>query len=284
MQINILTVFESEKREWKKIISYLKRKKIGVYTVFSAREVYETIKTEPINIILCEYHLLKIKTSAFLKKIKTIKPDVELVFLSKGATLSNAIDAMKDGAYDFYEIPVKPRLLITVIEKAIEKQSLFLEKIELEKRIKGMLDIENLVGRSKPMQYVINLISSVAPKNASVLITGETGTGKELIARGIHNRSNRNEKILVKVNCSAIPSGLIESELFGHEKGAFTGAVSKRIGRFELAEGGTMEPEVRVAHAFERFAPGRGGVVLRGRGAGGTKGAGWLSIKGSFPA
>ena len=240
MQINILTVFERKKPEWKKIISYLKRKKMGIYTVFSAREVYEILRIEPINIILCEYHLLKIKHSAFLKKIKTIKPDVELVFLSEGATLSNAIDAMKDGAYDFYEIPVKPRLLTTVIAKAIEKQLLFMEKVELEKKVRGMFNFGDIHGRSKPMQYVINLISSIAPKNTNALITGETGTGKEMVAKSIHFNSPRASKPFIKVNCGAFNEGVLESEIFGHEKGAFTGAIMKRVGRFELADEGTI--------------------------------------------
>ncbi|MHC4138394.1 MAG: sigma-54-dependent transcriptional regulator [Planctomycetota bacterium] len=240
MRINILTVFESKKLEWEKIISYLKRKKIGVYSVFSARDVYEMLKIEPINIILCEYHLLKIKTSTFLKKIKMIKPDVELIFLSEGATLSNAIDAMKDGAYDFYEIPVKPRLLATVIEKAIEKQLLFLENIELEKKVRGMFNFDDIHGRSKPMQSVINLISSIAPKNTNALITGETGTGKEMVAKSIHFNSSRASKSFIKVNCGAFNEGVLESEIFGHEKGAFTGAIIKRVGRFELADGGTI--------------------------------------------
>jgi DNA-binding NtrC family response regulator len=240
MQINILTVCEKEKSEWKKIISYLKRKKINIYKAFSVDEAYKILKNYPINIILSDFHILKIKTSTFLKKIKKIKPDVELIFLSESPTLSNAIDAMKDGAYDFYEIPVKPRLLTTVIEKAIEKQLLFLEKLELEKKVKGMFNFGNLQGRSKPMQYVINLVSSVASKNANILITGETGTGKEMVAQAIHFNSQRASKPFIKINCGAFNEGVLESELFGHEKGAFTGAIIKRVGRFELANEGTI--------------------------------------------
>jgi len=240
MQINILTVFDNKRSEWEKIINHLRKKKMYVHMVSTVNEAYKILKSEPINIILSDYHLPKIKTLAFLNKIKTIRPDVELIFLSENATLSNAINTMKDGAYDFYELPVKPRLLATVIEKAIEKQLLFLEKIELEKKVKGMFNLENMVGRSKPMQYVINLISSVAPKNASVLITGETGTGKEMVAKAIHYNSPRSSKPFIKVNCGAFNEGVLESEIFGHEKGSFTGAITKRIGRFELADDGTI--------------------------------------------
>jgi len=240
MQTNILTVFEEGKPEWEKIIKYLRKKKMYVYTVSTVNEAYKKLKREPINIILSDYHLQKIKILTFLNKIKTIRPDVELIFLSDNATLSNAIDAMRGGAYDFYELPVKPRLLTTVIEKAIEKQLLFLEKVELEKKVKGMFNYDNMVGRSKKMQYVIDLISSVASKNASVLITGETGTGKEMVAKAIHYNSSYASKPFIKVNCGAFNEGVLESEIFGHEKGSFTGAITKRIGRFELANEGTM--------------------------------------------
>ena len=240
MKIDILTVSEKKEPEWEKAISYLKRKKMIVHRAFSVNEVYKMLKSDSINIVLSDYDLLKIKTSIFLKKIKTIKPDVELILLSKNATLSNAIDAMREGAYDFYEFPVKPRLLTTVIEKAIEKQLLFQEKVELEKKVKGMFSFGDIHGRSKPMQYVISLISSVAPKNANVLITGETGTGKEMIAKAIHYNSPRASKPFIKVNCGAFNEGVLESEIFGHEKGAFTGAIIKRIGRFELANEGTI--------------------------------------------
>ena len=240
MQTNILTIPEEGKPEWQKIINHLKRKKMYVHTVSTLNEAYKKLRSEPINIILSDYHLPKIKISTFLNKIKTIRPDVELIFLSDNTTLSNAIDAMRGGAYDFYELPVKPRLLTTVIEKAIEKQALFLEKVELEKKIEETFDLENIVGRSKPMQYVINLISAVASKNTNILITGETGTGKEMVAKAIHYNSPRASKPFIKVNCGAFNEGVLESEIFGHEKGAFTGAITKRVGRFEIANEGTI--------------------------------------------
>ncbi len=240
MNITILTIYEKGKPEWVQIVGYLKRKKLHVYQVSSLNEVYTTLKSEPINIILCDYDILKIKITTFLTKIKRLKPYVELIFLSVHPTLTNAIDAMENGAYDFYELPVKTRLLMTVMEKALEKQVLFLEKIELENKIKGMFTFGNMQGRSKPMQYVFNIINSVAPKNTSILITGETGTGKEMVAKAIHYNSTRASKPFIKVNCGAFNEGVLESEIFGHEKGAFTGAIIKRVGRFELANNGTI--------------------------------------------
>ena len=240
MQSNILIVSEDGNQEWGKIINYLRKRKMIVSTTSTVSDAYKKLKKKSINIILSDYFLPKVNSLKFLKKIKSIKPSVELIFLSKNATLSNAIEAMKEGAYDFYELPVKTTLLITVIEKAMEKQSIFLEKIELEKKIKEKFNFDNIVGRSKQMQNVTDIISSVAPKNANVLITGETGIGKEMIANAIHYNSPRASKPFIKVNCGAFNEGVLESEIFGHEKGSFTGAITKRVGRFELANEGTI--------------------------------------------
>jgi DNA-binding NtrC family response regulator len=147
---------------------------------------------------------------------------------------------MKAGAYDFYEFPINMRLLMTMVGKAIEKQSLFFEKEKFKEKVEEQFDVSNIIGRSKSMQNVINIVRSVAQKNVNVLITGETGTGKEMIAEAIHYNSDRYEKPFVAVNCGAFNEGVLESELYGHEKGAFTGAISSRIGRFELADGGTI--------------------------------------------
>jgi Nif-specific regulatory protein len=126
------------------------------------------------------------------------------------------------------------------MDKAIEKQELFLDKTELEKKVQEKFDVRNIVGRSKAMQHVIDKVSAVASKNVTILISGETGTGKELVASAIHYNSPRSAKPFIKVSCAALSEGVLESELFGHEKGAFTGAISTRIGRFELANGGTI--------------------------------------------
>jgi DNA-binding NtrC family response regulator len=240
MQNNILIVSEKGKQEWERIINYLRNRKMNVYTTSIVSEAYKRLNKDHINIVLSDYVLPNVNSLKFLKKIKSIKPSVELIFLSENATLSNAIEAMREGAYDFYELPTKTRLLTTVIDKAIEKQSIFLEKIELEKKIKEKFTFENIVGRSKPMQHVIDIMSSVAPKNANILITGETGTGKEMIANAIHFNSPRASKPFIKVSCGAFNEGVLESEIFGHEKGAFTSAITKRIGRFELANEGTI--------------------------------------------
>lgn len=237
---NILFVQGPQRNEWGSLEEFLrKRKKFNTRMAISARESVNIIKNEDIHIVVLDYELPK-NSLKFLKKIKELKPHVEVIFLSEKVTLPKAIEAMKEGAYDFYEFPVNVRLLMAVIDKSIEKQNLFFEKIALEKKIKEKFDFSSIVGRSKALTNITNIMSSVASKNVSILISGETGTGKELIASAIHYNSPRSSKPLIKVNCAALSEGILESELFGHERGAFTGAIATRVGRFELAEGGTI--------------------------------------------
>jgi DNA-binding NtrC family response regulator len=207
--------------------------------VTSVKDSISIIKDEHVHIVIADCDLLK-DSLKFLRKVKLLKPHVEVIFLSAKATLPKAIEAMKEGAYDFYEFPVNVRLLMAVIDKAIEKQDLFFEKIALENKIREKVDFSSIVGRSKPVTNVLNVVRSVASKNVSILISGETGTGKELIASAIHYNSPRSSHPLIKVNCAALSEGILESELFGHERGAFTGAIATRVGRFELADGGTI--------------------------------------------
>ncbi len=240
LNITIMVVCDKTVREWERLIAYLKRKGASVIHGSSARESYEILRKYPVNIMIVDYDHPKIRGMALLKKSQKLRPHVELIFLSETATLSKAIEAMREGAYDFYEFPVNGRLILAVIEKAIEKQSLFFEKLELEKKVREQFDAGKIVGRSKAMQHILNIVGSISPKNVNILLTGETGTGKEMIANAIHYNSPRSTKPFVKVSCAAFSEGILESELFGHEKGAFTGAISKRIGRFELADSGTI--------------------------------------------
>lgn len=240
MEINLLIVGIEQEPEWNDISNYLKRKKIFVQTVDTPAEAFKTVKNEPVNIILSNYTSKNTNTSKFIKKIKSLKPHVEIIYLSKNVPLPKAIEALREGAYDFHEFPINKKLLFTVIEKAIEKQTLFVEKKDLETKFKEKFDFESIIGRSKEMQSILDIVASISRKEVNILITGETGTGKEMIANAIHYNSHRSSKPFIKVNCAAFNEGILESELFGHEKGAFTGAYSKRIGRFELANGGTL--------------------------------------------
>lgn len=240
MEFHILIVINKGYVDEKRIINHLRRKKITFHVTHSTGKAYSILKHKPVNVVLADYHIQKSNSLKFLRKIKTIKPSVEIIFLSDKVTLSKAIGAMKAGAYDFYESPVNMKLLMTVIEKAVEKQFLHADKIKLERKVMERFNLGRIVGRSKAMQHVIDIASSVAPKNVNILLTGETGTGKEMIAQAIHYNSPRSLKPFIGINCAALSEGVIESELFGHERGSFTGAITRRIGRFELADGGTL--------------------------------------------
>jgi len=240
MDHHILIICEEGVKEWERIASYLKKKGYILETVLTPKKAIGFLKHSPVNVVILDYQLPKVNILNFLKRIKEQQESVEIIILSKRPTLSKAIEAMKSGAYDFYEFPVNLRLLTAVIEKAIEKMTLHAEKVALEHKVKERFDFGKVVGRSKAMKNVMDVVRSVSPKNVSVLLTGETGSGKEMIANLIHHNSGRPSGPFIKMNCAAFGKGVLESELFGHEKGAFTGAVTKRIGRFELADGGTI--------------------------------------------
>jgi DNA-binding NtrC family response regulator len=240
LDVNMLVVSERGNERWEGLTAYLKRKGAEVHTVSASKDAFTVIKKYPLNVLIIDYDYPKINCLTLLKKIKDQFPHIEIIFLSAKATISRAIEAMRKGAYDFYEFPVNMRLLTTVIEKAVEKQALHVDKIKLEKKITERFNLGKIVGKSRAMQHVLDVVSSVAPKNVNVLISGETGAGKEMIAQAIHHNSPRSSKPFIGIHCAALSEGILESELFGHEKGSFTGAVTRRIGRFELADGGTL--------------------------------------------
>jgi len=228
-------------RYWEEAEKFLRgRKELEIMLARTSREALAALEDSGINIVLLDYGLERTNTLTLLKKIKTLRPHVEVIFLSNNVPLQNAIESMKEGAYDYYEFPVNLRLLMAVIEKASEKQSLYFQKLELESRINEMSGPGNIVGTSRPLRRIMETIKTISGKDVNVLITGETGTGKELAASAIHGRSQRSHMPYITINCSAFNLGVLESELFGHEKGAFTGAVTQRLGRFELADGGTI--------------------------------------------
>jgi len=175
-----------------------------------------------------------------LKTIKQKRPATEVIVMTAFSTTEAAIQAMKLGAYDYVTKPVKNTELTVLVEKALEKSSLARDNELLRQELSGRGRLDRMVGRSKAMQEVFALVEKVAPSRATVLITGESGTGKELVARAVHARSPRGQGPFVPVNCGAIPEGLIESELFGHVRGAFTGAQEARQGLFNAAHGGTL--------------------------------------------
>ncbi len=189
------------------------------------------------DIVLCDIKMPKMDGLEVLEKIYQITGDVQVIMISGHGTVDAAVEAIKKGAYDFIEKPLDLNRLLITIRNAMDKTTLISETRTLKKKVARNYE---MIGESGPMKKIREMIDRVAPTDARVLITGSNGTGKELVARQLHNQSSRTGGQFVEVNCAAIPSELIESELFGHEKGSFTSANKQRKGKFELADKGTL--------------------------------------------
>jgi two-component system response regulator HydG len=213
---------------------------LRVFPANDGEEALDILRNELIHLVLTDLKMPKMDGVELLKVAKTIHPEVEVILITGYGTVDTAVTAMKDGAFDYIQKPFKPREILKLVRKAIEKQSLVLENRLLQERLKDLQKFEKIVGRSPAMKRVLEILAQVAPSSATVLIQGESGTGKEVIAQAIHDLSPRVNKPFIKVSCAALPETLLEAELFGYERGAFTGAIARKEGRFELANGGTL--------------------------------------------
>jgi DNA-binding NtrC family response regulator len=189
------------------------------------------------DVVLCDIKMPKIDGIEFLQKASESNPDVPVIMISGHGNIETAVEAVKTGAYDYISKPPDLNRLLITIRNAMDKSNLVSETKILKKKVNR---VQEMIGHSAPIMKIRETIDKVAPTEARVMITGDNGVGKELVARWIHEKSNRASGPLVEVNCAAIPSELIESELFGHEKGSFTSAIKQRIGKFEQANGGTL--------------------------------------------
>jgi two-component system, NtrC family, nitrogen regulation response regulator NtrX len=189
------------------------------------------------DVVLCDIKMPKIDGIEFLEKAKELNADVPIIMISGHGNIDTAVDAVKKGAFDYISKPPDLNRLLITLRNATDRTKLSTETKVLKRKVNKMIE---MVGDSAAINKIKHTIEKVAPTDARVLITGENGVGKELVARWIHEKSNRNTGPMVEVNCAAIPSELIESELFGHEKGSFTSAIKQRIGKFEQANGGTL--------------------------------------------
>ena len=203
-------------------------------------EALEKVSSWTPAIIVTDLKMPRMDGLQLLQEIAAQPQEIAVVLLTAQGSVDVAVSAMKGGAYDFIEKPVNPARLRSVLMNAARQRGTERELEVTRRKLRDAGVLGSLVGTSKKMQEIFRLIEMVAPSTASVLITGESGTGKEIVARTIHELSSRKEKPFVAINCAAIPESLIESEIFGHEKGAFTGALERRTGCFELAEGGTL--------------------------------------------
>ena len=192
------------------------------------------------DLILMDVRMTLVSGIEALKRIKEISPGIPVIIMTAYASVSTAVEALKSGAYDYLTKPLDIDELKILINKALRHKQLEKENIYLREQLKDRFDFSKIIGQSSVMHKLLESIAIVAPTEATVLIIGESGTGKELIANAIHQNSPRKEKPLIKVNCAALPEALLESELFGHEKGAFTGALTRRQGRFQLAHKGSI--------------------------------------------
>ena len=232
-----ILIIDDEKSIRKTLREILEYEKYQVDEVSNGVEGIEKVKKGKYDVVLCDIKMPKMDGIEVLENVMKLKPETPMVMISGHGNIDTAVEAVKKGAFDFIGKPLDLNRLLVTIRNAMDKSTLVAETKVLKKKINKNFDI---IGESKEIVGIKEMIEKVAETDARVLVTGENGTGKELVARWLHEKSNRSGAPLIEVNCAAIPSELIESELFGHEKGAFTSAVSQRKGKFEQAEGGTL--------------------------------------------
>ncbi|MGD2126754.1 MAG: sigma-54 dependent transcriptional regulator [Desulfobacteraceae bacterium] len=211
-----------------------------IVTADNARTALRLIEESDLDLVITDMKMPGMNGMELLEASRKIKPDVPVIMMTAYGTIEMAVEAMKKQAYDYITKPFQNEELKLTVKKALENYRLIKENRRLSEALSDRYKHGNIIGKSKPMLEIYDLIAKVAQSKASVLITGPSGTGKELIAKAIHYDSPRKERSFISVNCGALTETLLESELFGHEKGAFTGAISMKKGRFELADGGTL--------------------------------------------
>jgi two-component system, NtrC family, nitrogen regulation response regulator NtrX len=232
-----ILIIDDEKAIRKTLTEILSFEGYKIEEASDGEEGLKTFKEKTYDVVLCDIKMPKLDGIEFLQKAGEINPDVPIIMISGHGNIETAVEAVKKGAYDYISKPPDLNRLLITIRNAMDKSSLVTETKVLKRKVSR---VQEMIGSSAPMHKIRETIEKVAPTDARILITGENGVGKELVARWVHEKSNRASGPLVEVNCAAIPSELIESELFGHEKGSFTSAIKQRIGKFEQANGGTL--------------------------------------------
>ena len=238
-QFSILLI-DDEEAQLNSLKSFLSRRNYEVFTATNGKHGFEIVQKQLIDLVLTDYRMPDWNGLVVLRKIKEFNPQIDVVVITAFGNIEDAVEIMKAGAYDYLSKPIDLDELENLIQRVKEKRQLTAENQSLKEQLKEKFKFDAIVSQSGEMEAILNAAARVAPSKASVLIRGESGTGKELIARAIHFTSPNKEKPFVVVNVAALSGNLIESELFGHERGAFTGANQQRIGRFEQADGGTL--------------------------------------------
>jgi DNA-binding NtrC family response regulator len=222
------------------LVTLLEKRHYDVRGAASAEDALEQLETSPADLVLTDLKMPGMGGMEFVRRLKQKWPEIEVLVMTAFGSIETAVESMRCGAYDYVTKPIDRERLAVVVEKALERHALACENKQLKDRLATRTRFDQMVGESEPMQRMYSLVEMVADSDATVLLTGESGTGKELVARAIHHKSHRADGPFVTLNCGALPENLFESELFGYEKGAFTGATTNKMGRFELADGGTL--------------------------------------------
>ena len=235
-----LLVVDDEVNIRNALVTILEKKGHQVCGAGTGEDALRCLDEAPTDLVITDLRMPGISGMEFLRRLKDKWPDTEVVVMTAFGSIDTAVEAMRLGAYDYLTKPIDRERLVVVVEKALERHNLAFENKRLRDRLETRTRFDQLVGESEAMQRVYGLVEMVTDSDVTVLLTGESGTGKELVARAIHHKSPRADGPFISLNCGALPENLFESELFGYEKGAFTGAISTKVGRFELADGGTL--------------------------------------------
>jgi len=231
---------DAEKNYPPLITAFLEEEGFETLTAYSGLEALSVLKNSDVDLVLTDMKMPSLDGIELLERIKQKDPGLPVIMMTAHGTVEKAVEAMQKGAYNYILKPFDNERLVIYVNKAIQMYRVIKENRRLRQTVESQYSFGNIIGKSSKMQDIFDLIYKVAPATASILIEGESGTGKDLVAKSIHYNSPRHDHPFIAVNCSALAESLLESELFGHEKGAFTGAVATKKGRFELAEGGTL--------------------------------------------
>lgn len=237
---NKILVIDDEAEMLHSSSKVLKMSGYTTYPLQDSTQIEKVLQTETFDLILCDLLMPKMDGYQVLTFVKKMHPETPVIIFTAYGTIDRAVECMKAGAFDFIEKPYEAEHLKVVVERALQYSNLYQERINLIKQLEEKYKFDNIIGKSKAIRSIFEVIKSAAQSDANVFITGESGTGKELIARSIHARSKSQTKPFVPINCGAFPETLFESEIFGHEKGSFTGASEKKIGLLEFANTGTF--------------------------------------------
>jgi two-component system response regulator HydG len=236
----VILVVDDDRSSLDAMCETLRRTGYEVVPAHSGAEAFQYISNNEVDLVLTDLFMPTINGMEIMNAARRNDPNIAVIIFTGHGTIENAVEAMKAGAFHYLTKPVNIEELRLTVKKALERKNLISENIDLKRKIERKFGFENIIANSRKMQDILDTVVQIAPTRANVLITGESGTGKELIANAIHYNSNRKNEPIIKLNCAVLAEGVLESELFGHEKGSFTGAIKSRKGMFEMADGGTL--------------------------------------------